>query len=136
MFFPIFNGNSNMADAAIDAGRELAFDQAMESLKKETKSAPVEPIATTPTELEVPLYVSPARDGNYKRYGDCEACICCNRPMKKNEGKLIHMTIFHTALHNSILDESDATALGFYSQGYFPIGNSCAKKMPKEFIHG
>lgn len=56
--------------------------------------------------------------------------------MKEGEQKLVHMTIFRTALHISILEESDATALGFYSQGYFPIGNSCAKKMPKEFIHG
>ena len=94
---------------------------------------------TKPTQLEVPLYISPAFERNEKRFGNAnsnEACICCARPMKENEGKLIHMTIFHTALHNSIIEEADATALGFYSQGYFPIGNSCAKKMPKEFIHG
>jgi len=133
MLFPIFNGNAEMAEAAIDAGRELMFDQSMESLKP----ASVEPIATATAKLEMPIYESPALAMNLKRFGhDENACICCGRPMKEGESKLIHMTTSHTALHNSIKNEADALALGFDSQLYFPIGNSCAKKMPKEFIHG
>ncbi len=38
-------------------------------------------------------------------------------------------------LGNNILTDEDAIKYGFESQGYFLIGNSCSKKMPKNFIH-
>jgi len=55
--------------------------------------------------------------------------------MKESEVKMVHMNTRWKAMHNSIKDEKDAEINGYKSQGFFPIGNSCAKKMPKEFIH-
>jgi hypothetical protein len=37
-------------------------------------------------------------------------------------------------MENTILTDEDAINHGFESQGYFSIGNSCAKKMKKQFI--
>jgi hypothetical protein len=39
------------------------------------------------------------------------------------------------AMDNSIITDADALKHGFETQGYFYIGNTCAKKMPKNFIH-
>jgi len=86
---------------------------------------------------EVELYESPSKESNSDRYGELVSnqCICCYKPMKESEVKMVHMNTRWKAMHNSIKDEKDAEINGYKSQGFFPIGNSCAKKMPKEFIH-
>ena len=81
------------------------------------------------------LYESPNKERNEKKYGNlCEnQCICCYAPMKKGEVLHVHMNTDWKAVHIDI-NESDFEKLtGCESQGCFPIGNACAKKMPKGF---
>jgi len=89
----------------------------------------------TNTPLESEIYNSPMFKRNYDKFGDCDACCCCARPLNENECKRIHINIDHRAMVNTIVTEEDAAANGFISQGYMFIGNSCAKKMSKQFIH-
>lgn len=86
--------------------------------------------------LEHPLYVSPVKERNIERDGEhSDMCECCGKRMKEGEVKMVHMNTNWMAMDNSIKTEEDAKLHGFESQGYFNIGNSCAKKMPKNFIH-
>ena len=81
------------------------------------------------------LYESPQRDANEEKYGTRSAnqCICCMKPMQSGETKMVHMNTNWMAVRNDIHDTKLMT--GSDSQGFFCIGNSCAKKMPKAFIH-
>lgn len=87
--------------------------------------------------LTHPLYVSPSRKRNEQTYGQLSAnqCICCLKPMKEGETKTVHMNEHWFAVNKEITETNCKELTGANSQGYFPIGNSCAKKMPKEFIH-
>lgn len=86
--------------------------------------------------MTIELYQSPQKITNEEKYGlITNQCICCGKPMKASETKLVHMNTWGEVMHNSIVDEKDAEFYGYESQGYFPIGNSCAKKMNKNFIH-
>ena len=44
------------------------------------------------------------------------------------------MNVNWRVVHNSVTEENCEELTGAESQGYFNVGNSCAKKMPKEFI--
>lgn len=79
-----------------------------------------------------PIYESPKKDQNEEKYGILSGnqCICCMRPMKAGETKAIHAVTSWEAVN---VDESELPE-GYTSQGLFPVGNSCAKKFPKEFI--
>ena len=82
------------------------------------------------------LYESPQREQNEEKYGTLggNQCICCMKPMKEGETKMVHMNTKWVAVLNTI-NESDCEMLtGYESQGFWEIGNSCAKKMPKQFI--
>lgn len=83
-----------------------------------------------------PLYESPKREQNEKKYRILSGnqCICCMQPMKEGETLQVHMNINWVCVHNSITEEECKQKTGAESQGCFPIGNSCAKKMPKDFI--
>ena len=83
------------------------------------------------------LYESPQKEANEDKYGflSTNQCICCGKPMKDGEVKMVHMNTAWQAMHISIFDEKEAEINGMTSQGFFPIGNSCAKKMPKGFVH-
>ena len=86
--------------------------------------------------LEFELYVSPVKERNIERDGEySDMCECCGKRIKENETKMVHMNTNWMAMDNSILTAEDAIKNGFETQGYFYIGNSCAKKMPKNFIH-
>lgn len=87
--------------------------------------------------LVTELYESAIKDRNDNKYGKTAGaqCICCSKPMKDGETKMVHMNTLWQAMHVSILTDADAEAAGFQSQGYFEIGNSCAKKMPAGFVH-
>jgi len=76
------------------------------------------------------LYVSPMLDSNLDKYGQAEdQCICCGKPMKANDKKYVHMNTNWLAVHPSITDEKCLEMTGAETQGMFPIGNECAKKM-------
>lgn len=55
-----------------------------------------------------------------------EPCVICEKPMNINDNtKFIHML-------TTIEATSDEDHVN--SQGFFPIGNDCCKKLPKNFI--
>lgn len=84
-----------------------------------------------------PLYESPMKERNEEKYGmrgDGNQCICCYKPMKDGEVKMVHMNTNWEAVSNEVPEEKCKEMTGAESQGCFPIGNDCAKKMPKEFI--
>ena len=86
--------------------------------------------------IEWPLYESPMKERNIDKFGErSDMCECCGKPMLKNESLMVHMNTDWKIMDNSIVTDSDAEKHGFQSQGYFKIGNSCAKKHPENFIH-
>lgn len=72
------------------------------------------------------LYESPVRDRNEDKYGHSAGlqCICCMKPIKDESKCLwVQMSTDWEVVHPSV-DESE-----FDSQGAFPVGLDCAKKM-------
>lgn len=86
--------------------------------------------------LTHPLYESPMKERNEEKYGTLaeNQCICCMKPMRKGDTKLVHMNTNWLAVSNEVSEENCEKLTGAKSQGCFEIGNDCAKKMPKEFI--
>ena len=84
-----------------------------------------------------PLYESPQKERNEDKYGTLGSnqCICCMKPMKEGETLMVHMNTDWLAVRNDISEQDTVSLTGADSQGSFEIGNSCAKKMLKEFIH-
>lgn len=85
---------------------------------------------TTIATITKELYESPMKERNEEKYGlQSEQCICCGKPMKLGEKLYVHMNTDWMAV-NPTIDEKDCEKLtGAESQGCFPIGNDCAKKM-------
>lgn len=76
------------------------------------------------------LYESPAKERNNDKYGEEGAeCICCGKPMKAGEVPHVHMNESWLAVRPDITEENCEKLTGNKSQGLFPIGNECAKKM-------
>lgn len=83
----------------------------------------------------MPLYESSQRERNAEKYGTTPGnqCICCMKPMKDGECKMIQMNTKWLAV-SSFIDEKDCLRLtGAESQGFFHIGNNCARHM-KGFV--
>jgi len=81
------------------------------------------------------LYTSPQREKNEDKYGDLDnQCICCMKPIKEGSYKMVHMNTSWKAVKNSVDENNCKELTGAESQGCFNIGNSCAKKMPKDFV--
>lgn len=82
-------------------------------------------------ELTKPLYESPQKEANEEKFGLLtNQCICCGKPMKDGEKLFVHMSTDWVAVHPSIPAEKFSELFdGAESQGCFPIGNDCAKKM-------
>lgn len=84
----------------------------------------------TMTELIKELYRSPMKERNEEKYGlSSDQCICCGKPMKPGERFYVHMNTDGVAVHPTIPSENFEELTGAESQGAFPIGNDCAKKM-------
>ena len=80
--------------------------------------------------LTMELYESPMKERNEKKYGlRSRQCICCGKLMKDNENLYVHMNTDWLAVNPSIPEELCEKLTGAGSQGCFPIGNGCAKKM-------
>lgn len=76
------------------------------------------------------LYESPVRERNIDKYGEMtNQCICCGKPMKDGEKLHVHMNSDWVAVNPTIPEEKCLELTGAESQGCFPIGNDCAKKM-------
>ena len=82
---------------------------------------------------EIELYESPMKERNEEKYGysSKNQCICCMKPMAEGETKMVHMNTDWKAMNVAKAEDVPSDR---ESQGFFEIGNSCAKKMPKEFI--
>jgi hypothetical protein len=81
------------------------------------------------------LYQSPNYEKNEDllKPGHTERCVCCNKPMKPEQVKfMVHMTTDWVAVNTE--DLNVVSEKGYQSQGFFPIGSECKKKMGKEFI--
>lgn len=93
-------------------------------------------MTTTIQDYVCELYESPTKERNEKKYGEmCEnQCICCYKPMRQGEVLWVHMNTDWKAVDTEKVTEENCEELtGATSQGCFPIGNSCAKKMEKRF---
>lgn len=64
---------------------------------------------------------------------DNDECICCKRPLNSDNKFHIHMTTSGEVIHNEDSRVNDNTWLNDHSQGCFPIGNTCAKKIAKGY---
>lgn len=81
-------------------------------------------------ELTIELYESPKKEQNEEKYGLLtDQCICCGKPMKSGEKLYVHMNTNWMAVNPSLTTENCFEYTGAESQGCFPIGNDCAKKM-------
>lgn len=77
-----------------------------------------------------PLYESPMRERNLEKFGEQGAqCICCGKLMKDGEKLWVHMNTNWEAVNPTISEKDCQEMTGAESQGCFPIGNDCAKKM-------
>jgi hypothetical protein len=83
------------------------------------------------TQLTKELYESPMKERNEEKYGHLgNQCICCFKPMAEGEKSYVHMNTNWVAVNpNIVTDENCQELTGAESQGCFPIGNSCAKRM-------
>ena len=115
---------SKVADELEEMGDKLSYEE-IDSVIELSKS----PM----TKLTKELYESPMKDRNYEKHG-YGGCICCYKPMKETDCLLVHMNEHWMALNPDFVTEENCFELtGANSQGWFPIGNDCAKKM-KGFV--
>jgi len=80
---------------------------------------------------EIELIETARKESNIDRYGDyLDTCICCGK-RTKNAKFQIHMSdnwmVCNLPTEDGFPDDID-------SQGFWIVGNDCAKKFPKEFI--
>lgn len=72
------------------------------------------------------IAINTNKEFNFK--ANQEPCIVCQKPMNvSDKTKYVHMLTsgyLINSLHNYEFD----------SQGLFPIGNDCCKRLPKDFI--
>jgi len=69
---------------------------------------------------------------NVEKYGyDEDLCICCG---KKTKSRYFVNTIEGPEAIKADVTTEDLDALGLYSQGMFPIGSTCLKRMEKSYI--
>lgn len=97
-----------------------------------TKQAKTKKMTTQNTpQMKLPQVSLEQQEKNINRTQkttDNDECVCCKRPIN-NDGKFrVHMSTSWMMIHNdnNELDDNE-------SQGTFPVGNSCSKKIPKEY---
>lgn len=80
------------------------------------------------------LYESPMKEKNLDKYGYIDnQCICCGKPMKEGNKLIVHMGTDWLAYNTTNIVLVDGVYMiegtNTESQGFFEIGNDCAKKM-------
>jgi bacterioferritin-associated ferredoxin len=80
------------------------------------------------------LYVSPMKQRNINKFGQVgNQCECCGKLMKDSDYLTVHMGVDWMAYNvgtTTVVDGVEfITGTDVESQGCFPIGNDCAKKM-------
>jgi hypothetical protein len=78
-------------------------------------------------------YESPMKEKNENEHGH-GGCFCCAKPIVDEDAnnKWVHYTTGGYIINTR--DEQFAGEELGETQGFFPVGPACAKKMPKEFI--
>jgi hypothetical protein len=71
------------------------------------------------------LYQSPTSTFDGQHY----ECVCCGRKLKDNHNQYVHLNTNWVAVHPSIDEFDFIKVTGSESQGWWKIGNECAKKM-------
>ena len=84
------------------------------------------------------LYESPMKERNNDRYGyTSDVCECCGKPTDENTRQYVHMGTDWMAYNTREVEERNGRAYikgtDTETQGLFPIGTSCAKRMGKQF---
>jgi len=77
--------------------------------------------------IDLPAYDADKREANEARYrsNHVGTCIVCGRPLSRSQadnGAWVHMSTDWQVISP---DDTEAD-----SQGFFPIGSECAKKIP------
>lgn len=82
-------------------------------------------------QLTKELYESPMRERNLERNGHADnQCICCMKLLKESEcDTFVHMNTHWVAVHPDVSEDNCEELTGAETQGCWPIGKSCAKKM-------
>lgn len=77
--------------------------------------------------IEIPLEELQTPKGRdlWQRYGE-EVCIICGKKVGKNPKRVHYLT------NGNIVSYSGDDVVN--SQGFFPIGNECAKKLTIQFV--
>jgi hypothetical protein len=71
------------------------------------------------------ITINTGKEYNFKS-SDQEPCIICQKPLNvSDKTKYVHMLTSGELINCD--DHAD-------SQGFFPIGNDCCKRLPKNFI--
>lgn len=73
--------------------------------------------------------VQSAKYDDFTRYGSANPCHICGREIADSSALMVHMT---TDAELTTATESEVDN----SQGFFPIGSGCARKLAKAFIFG
>ena len=82
--------------------------------------------------IDLELIRSAKYDDNVERFGDhSHTCFVCGKPTAKRS--FIHFTTDGLLVPANI-DQSDLAKYDLESQGCFPIGSECAKKVGPEFV--
>jgi hypothetical protein len=71
------------------------------------------------------LYQSPTSTFDGQHY----ECVCCGRELKEGHNQYVHLNTEWVAVHPSIEEFDFKKLTGAESQGWWKIGNECAKKM-------
>jgi hypothetical protein len=82
--------------------------------------------------IDLELVRSSKYDENIDRYGDhSKTCFFCARPTAQKS--FVHLST-NGLLVPANIDENDLLKYDLESQGCFPVGAECAKKIGQEFI--
>jgi hypothetical protein len=82
----------------------------------------------------IELYVSPMKERNIDKYGyDSEQCECCGKIIKSTDSKIVHMGtdwLAYNTIETELINGVEyIIGTDVETQGFFKIGNDCAKKM-------
>jgi hypothetical protein len=82
--------------------------------------------------IELDSVRSAKYDDNVERHGDhSHTCFICGKPTAKRS--FVHLTTIGLLVPAELADD-DLENFNLESQGCFPIGSECAKKVGPEFI--
>ena len=137
----LFDGEKDLIDKRISGLKialKFASNEEKKLIQKRIKAFEIAKkmlIPNTKSDVKtMELYVSPMRERNLDKYGeDTNQCISCGKLMKDSDRKYVCMGTDWEAYNTNEFEERDGinyfVGTDTEIQGFFPIGNDCAKKM-------